>query len=132
MRIFAKTIEEFFDNSKQHKILLKQLDEIIHTTVPNLDRKLVEGPTITVLGYGFGLFKLKNYENLPIISIAPQKHVVSVYVMSYKDQKSVVQEFENKLGKVSCGVGCVRIKKIEDLNIEEFKKMIISAVDWNN
>jgi hypothetical protein len=131
MKIKANNIDEFFNNSNEHKELLIILDNIIGETVPNLKRDLYISDSITLLGYGAGLFKDDKYKDYPIISIAPQKHVVSVYIMAYNDKISVVEAYKDKLGKVSCGLGCIRIKKLENLNIEEFKHMLKDSVLWN-
>lgn len=131
MKINAKTIEEFFDNSKEQKELLIKLDEIIQRVAPNLARKLYENFSITLLGYGAGMYKLTKDGKLPIISIAPQKNTVNVYFMAYKDGKSIVETYASKIGKVSCGLGTVRVKKIQDLNVVEFENMIKDTIVWN-
>lgn len=131
MKVIAKTIDEFFNNANDHKELLIQLDEIIRSAAPSLKRELYENYSITLLGYGSGLYKLTKKGKLPIISMAPQKNTVNVYFMAYKDGKSIVDTYASKLGKVSCGLGTVRIKKIEDLKIEEFKNMIKDTIIWN-
>lgn len=132
MRIHAKTIDEFFNNSGQHKELLIKLDEIIHNAAPSFERELYENSSITMIGYGAGLYKLSKSGKFPIISIAPQKHTANVYIMAYKDGKSIIETYASKLGKVNCGLSCVRIKRFEDLNLIEFENMIKDTVVWNN
>lgn len=130
MKVIAGSVEEFFNNS-EYKDLLMELDKTIQEAAPYLERDLYENFSITMIGYGAGLYKLTKKGKLPIISIAPQKNYVSVYFMAYNNKKSIVEEYADKLGKVNCGVGSVRIKDINDLNIIEFKKMIKDTILWN-
>ena len=131
MKVIASSIDEFFDNAGEYKELLMKIDEVISGVVPDLERALYSNYSITLLGYGAGLYKLTKKGKLPIISIAPQKGLVSVYLMAYKNRKSIVSEYEGRLGLVKYGLGTVGIKRFEDLNLVEFSKMIKETVEWN-
>jgi hypothetical protein len=43
------------------------------------------------------------------------------------DGEYVAEKYKEKLGKVSVGKSCIRFKKLEDLNLETFKKVIKEA-----
>lgn len=129
MKIKADSIDEFFVNADEYQDLIISLDQIIESTLP-YKKRLYKTSSITMLGYG--VINNEKYDNYPLISIAPQKNYVSVYVMAYKDKISLVETYKDKLGKVSSHVGCVNVKGLKDLNIDSFKSMLKDALLWNN
>jgi len=58
--------------------------------------------------YGMPSYFWKGY---PVVAFASQAHYMSLYVCD----TAVLQEYRKKLGKLDCGVGCIRFRKIEDL-----------------
>jgi len=82
---------------------------------------------------GYGKFKYKNYKNetidWPIIALASQKNYISIYICAIKDGDYIAEKNKDKLGNVSVGKSCIRLKKLEDLNLGELKKVIKQAVD---
>lgn len=130
MKVKAKTIEAFFENSTTHSESLRHLDRFIQTHLPELDRKLYTSDTTCVLGYGEIPYTTASYtDKIPILSIAPQKNNMSIYVMAWKDGQNLVEIYAGQLGKVSCGKSCIRFKKFSDLNLEELQKLLIDISD---
>lgn len=80
---------------------------------------------------GYGSFKYKSYKkeelDWPIVSLASQKNYISLYICSLENGEYLAEKYKNKLGKVSVGKSCIRFKKLEDLNLEEIKKIIQKA-----
>lgn len=125
MKIEAKTIPEFFENSGAHRESLMQMDAFICEHFPKWDRKLYVDEKSCVLGYGEIPYKNTSYSGtLPIVSLAPQKNNISMYVMAWRDDQSLVEMYEDKLGKTSNGKGCIRFKKFENFDLEELKKFL--------
>jgi hypothetical protein len=56
--------------------------------------------------------------------MASQKNYVSVYVCAVIDGEYIAEKFKDKLGKVNVGKSCIRFNKIEDLNLDTFKKIV--------
>lgn len=99
--------------------LFKEILEIIYATI--------DEDTELMIQYGMPSFSIplskypKGYLNdsnqaLPYISLAIQKNYVSLYnmcfVVSQKSIDSIVEEYENRLGKkISRGKSCIRFKK---------------------
>ena len=80
---------------------------------------------------GYGSFKYHNYKkeiiDWPIVALANQKNYISLYVCAVEDGEYIAEKNAPKLGKVSVGKSCIRIKKLEDVNLDELKKVIQAA-----
>jgi uncharacterized protein YdhG (YjbR/CyaY superfamily) len=122
----AKNKDEYFAMlPDERREILKTLDQIIRATAPGLNEFYAYNMP------GYGAFDYTNYKKeqikWPIISMASQKNYVSVYVCSVIDGQYIAEKYKDQLGKVSIGKSCIRLKKLDDLNIETFKKVIKEA-----
>jgi uncharacterized protein YdhG (YjbR/CyaY superfamily) len=119
----ARTKDEYMSTlPEERKKILTEIDKIIRTEAPELkDFYAYNMP-------GYGAFNYVNYKNeeikWPVISMASQKNYVSVYVCAVIDGEYIAEKFKDDLGKVSVGKSCIRFKKLEDLNLEVFKKVV--------
>jgi uncharacterized protein YdhG (YjbR/CyaY superfamily) len=107
---------------EERKNILLTLDRIIRTEAPELkDFYAYNMP-------GYGAFNYTNYKKeeiqWPVISIASQKNYVSVYVCAVIEDEYIAEKFKDDLGNVNVGKSCIRFKKLEDLNIDTFKKVV--------
>jgi len=123
----AKTFKEYFDLlPEERKKPMKFLHDFIRKTAPKLKPNFIYNMP------GYGSAKYKNYQKKivewPIISIASQKNYISVYVCAVTDNMYVAEKFKDDLGKVNVGKSCVRIKKLDDLNLKTFEKVVKLAV----
>jgi len=124
----AKNTQEYLAMlPDERRNILEKLDKIIRNTAPQLrDYFAYNMP-------GYGSFAYTNYKNeeiqWPIISMASQKNYVSVYVCAIEDGQYIAEKYKDDLGKVSVGKSCIRFKKLEDLNLDTFKKVVQSAVE---
>ena len=119
----AKTVKEYFDSlPPERRETMEFLDKLVKETAPSLKPHFA----YNMLGYGSFKYKNSKKEELewPTVSLASQKNYISMYVCAVVDGKYVAEENKNKLGKVSVGRSCISFKKIEDLNLEELKKVI--------
>ena len=81
MKINANTIEELFSASGKQEADLREIDQLIVQTAPELKRQLFSGPSITMLGYGEMTWMNKSSSGVwPLISVAPQKGNISIYM----------------------------------------------------
>lgn len=122
----AKSISEYIALIKEpRKSQIIELDSIIQKTVPSL-KPVFES---NMLGYGNFHYKTKSGRegDWPVLSLASQKNYISVYVCSVTNGKYIAEEYKDKLGKVSVGKSCIRFKKIDDINLEVLKKVLIEA-----
>ena len=58
------------------------------------------------------------------IGLANQKNYMSLYICETEGDKYIPEKYQDKLGKVSVGKSCIRFKKLEDLNLDEIKKLL--------
>lgn len=107
---------------EERKKILSSIDKVIRTEAPELkDFYAYNMP-------GYGTFNYVNYKNeeikWPVISMASQKNYVSVYVCAVLDGEYIAEKFKDDLGKVTVGKSCIRFKKLEDLNLDVFIKVV--------
>lgn len=131
MRVEASSIEDLIIKSGKFENVVRQIDEFIHKTAPELERKFCSTQSITGIGYG----KMpEQYQTdwgfWPLISLAPQKNNVSIYVTARREHKFLPELYKDRLGKVSLGKSCIRVTKFENLNLESFEELIHDAIVW--
>lgn len=78
---------------------------------------------------GFGRYQWLSVSGKPIewmiTAFAPRKSNLTVYLWPQFDGKG---ELLGKLGKHSCGKGCLYIKKLSDIHLPTLKKLIEGSV----
>jgi hypothetical protein len=132
MKIEAKTIDEFFDNSLEKKEDIMLIDKMLKESLPQLERQLFSGDTITLLGYGkMDWFNKQESGVWPLISIAPQKNYISIYIAAKKEDVYLPEFYKDRLGKVSIGKNCIRIGKLKNVNIEVLLELFYTAYEWS-
>jgi hypothetical protein len=80
----------------------------------------------TIIGFGklHYTYKTGRQGDMPEFGIANRKQAITLY-MSYD-----INQFEElqSLGKYKTGQGCLYIKKLDDIDLEVLKKLIIKAI----
>jgi len=80
---------------------------------------------------GYGSFPYLNYKKesilWPLIALANQKHYISVYVCAIENGKYIAETHKKELGNVKVGKSCITFKKVSDLNLKGFKKVLLLA-----
>ena len=130
----AETIDEYFEMLvDERREALKTLDKLIKEAAPSLK------PWFTYNMLGYGKFDYTNYKKeqiqWPTVAMASQKNYMSVYVCALDNNKDTPQYIAEKYAdtlyrdgiKPNVGKSCIRFKKLEDLNLEVLKKVIIEA-----
>ena len=110
---------------KERKDIMLFLHDFIQKAVPKLK------PYFAYNMLGYGSFPYRNYKKemirWPIIALANQKQYVSVYVCALENGKYIAERHKKELGKVSVGKSCIRLRKLEDVNLPVLKKVIQKA-----
>lgn len=119
----ATSSEEYFSNlPPERREPMRFMDDFIKKSAPSLK------PAFAYNMPGYGMFKYKNYKkeiiDWPVVSIASQKNYISLYICSVVDGEYIAEKYKNKLGKVSVGKSCIRFKNVDDLNLDELKKVL--------
>lgn len=109
------------------KGIVQYLHEFIQVAAPALTPHFASN----MLGYGSFTYLNNKKEPLPwpVIALANQKNYVSVYICSIVDGQYLPEKFAIELGKVSVGKSCIRIKKLEDVDLPTLKKVIKLATE---
>ncbi|KAF2517027.1 DUF1801 domain-containing protein [Flavobacterium foetidum] len=61
----------------------------------------------------------------PLLAFSPRKDAISLYLNSTFENK---EELLLKFGKHKAGKGCIYIKKLADIDLETFKKMLSESI----
>ena len=121
--IEAKTINDYLASlPADRKAMIKELDSIIRKAAPKLK------PHFSANMMAYGSFQYTNAKkellDWPVIGIANRKANVSVYVCALEGKEYIAEKYKHDLGKVKVGKSCINIKKLEDLDITAFKKIL--------
>jgi uncharacterized protein YdhG (YjbR/CyaY superfamily) len=101
----ASTITEYLEElPAERRAALSELRSLIHRVAPK---------TIEAMKYGLPSFG-------ELCAFASQKNYMALYVC----EGEIVKAHLAKLGKVSCGKGCIRFKRIEDLNLPAVENIL--------
>lgn len=119
----AKTVEEYLDQvPRERKEIVLFFHEFIKKTVPKFKSYFA----YNMLGYGS--FAYKNYRHKviewPVLALANQKNYISIYVCALDKGEYVAEKYKKELGKVRVGKSCIRITKLEDVNLAALKKVL--------
>jgi hypothetical protein len=84
----------------------------------------------SIIGYGKYKYQRKNGDEFEWFNVgfSPAKAHLSIYVMY---DINVEQELLSKLGKHKTGKGCLYIKKLDDIDIEVLKKLLLKSSKWD-
>ena len=118
-----KTVEEYLARVPvERQELMCAVHGFILKTVPKLT------PYFASNMIGYGSFPWRSYKmemiDWPIIALANQKNYVSVYVCAIDDGEYIAEKYKAELGKVAVGKSCIQVKKLSDLNLTVFKKIL--------
>lgn len=127
MNMFAKnnvsTIKEYLDNlPEDRKETVLFLHDFIQKAAPSLK------PFFANNMLGYGAFKYVDYKkqerDWPVVALANQKQYISVYVCALDGDEYAPEKYKSALGKVNVGRSCIRLKKIQDVDLKTLKKVI--------
>jgi uncharacterized protein YdhG (YjbR/CyaY superfamily) len=113
----AATVAEYIVQiDEPRRTAIKALHAMISTTLPKLKPTIQYG----MIGYGTYHYKYDSGRegDAPIIALASQKGYISVYGCGD------VEGYKQKLPKASFGKGCIRFKKLEDIDLKALQKII--------
>jgi Domain of unknown function (DU1801) len=133
MQINAASREEYFEAAGPREGELRQLDAIIREFAPALTPALTDGMGSTqMLGYGEQPYQTKSMKEpgvWPVVALAVQKRYLSLYVSAVIDGEYVAERYASQLGNVSCGKSCIRFTKMDKVNLETLKKILVEVND---
>lgn len=125
-KVKADSVESYLELVPENRQeIIYFLHDFVQKTVPSLK------PHFAYNMLGYGSFPYKNYKkemiDWPVIALANQKNYVSLYVCAVTDGEYLAEKHKDELGKVSVGKSCIRLKKLEDVNLDVLKKILKAA-----
>jgi hypothetical protein len=129
----AGSREQYFLGAGAREDELRQMDAIIREHAPALTPGLSGGMGSTpMLGYGEQPYQNKSMKEpgvWPVVALAAQKRYLSLYVCAVIDGEYVGERYASELGSVSCGKSCIRFTKVDKINLETLKKILVDVND---
>ena len=105
MQSKAATISEYLEElPPDRRSALNELRALIHRVAPK---------TVEAMQYGLPAFG-------DLCALASQKNYMALYVC----ESDIVKARLAQLGKVSCGKGCIRFKRLADLNLHAVESIL--------
>jgi uncharacterized protein YdhG (YjbR/CyaY superfamily) len=105
MQSKAATIDGYLaELPSDRRSALKEIRALIHRVAPK---------TVESMQYGLPAFG-------DLCALASQKNYMSLYVC----ESDIVKAHLDQLGKVSCGKGCIRFKRLDDLNLSAVESIL--------
>jgi len=110
MQSTAATISEYLEElPSDRRAALSELRALIHRVAPG---------TTEAMQYGLPSFG-------DLCALASQKHYMSLYVC----ESDLVKSHLATLGKVNCGKGCIRFKRLTDLNLSAVEGLFMEILN---
>ena len=101
----AATVSEYLEElPPDRRAALAKLRSLIHRVAPK---------TVEAMKYGLPSFG-------ELCALASQKNYMALYVC----EGDIVKAHLARLGKVSCGKGCIRFKRIDDLDLSAIESIL--------
>jgi len=92
---------------------------------PELEPHVVSG----MLGYGtyHYVYASGREGDWPILALASRKAAISLYACAAVDGRYVAEDFRDRLPKADIGKSCVRIRKLEDVDLDVLDELVRRA-----
>lgn len=108
MQSSAKTVAAYLKElPAPRRSALSKLRKLVKQVAPDAKESM---------RYGMPYYEL---DAVPLFSLAAQKNYLAVYVCGID-----VSKHKSKLGKTSCGKGCIRFQSVEDLSLDGLREVL--------
>lgn len=110
------------------KSQIKQLDALIRKTVPGLKPFMMSG----MLAYGpyHYVYDSGREGDWSIIALSSRAHYISLYTCAVDGKTYIAESYKKKLPKATIGKSCIRFKKLEDIDLDIIKEILIKSEKW--
>jgi hypothetical protein len=80
-----------------------------------------------IIGFGSFVYRYQNGKEMDwmLCGFSPRKANISLYLFGKFPQRDELLE---KMGKHSCGAGCIYVKRLSDIHVPSLKKLIVESV----
>ena len=121
----GKSVEEFIYSQESEQV--RDDCRTIATIMQKATKAKPEMWGGSIVGFGRHMWYAASGKGVewPVTAFAPRKANLTIYLWPPFDGR---QELLNKLGKHSCGKGCLYIKRLSDVHLPTLKKLIEASV----
>ena len=104
---------------------IRQLDELITSTAPDLERYVISG----MLGYGRYHYRGASGRegDWCRIGLANNKASISLHVLAADESGYLAEAYADRLPKADIGKSCIRFKRLEDVDLGILEHLIRKA-----
>ncbi len=85
------------------------------------------GPAIIGFGSYHYQYESGHEGDAPLVGFSPRKSEFAIYLTSQFEKR---EELLKQFGKYKAAKACIYFKKLEDINVDVFKKMIINSIKY--
>ncbi len=127
----VKSVDELINKSYNVK-LIKQITKIIEEEIKEKGTLFKTNSNMYLIGYKYMDYKNSNYDGKwPMISVAPQKNNISVYIFAFYNGKYIAEMYAHSFGKSNVGRSCIRIKKLDEEREKKLREIIKLSLKEN-
>jgi hypothetical protein len=123
----AATPEEYIAQIEEpRRSDIRALHAMITKAVPKLAPTMQAGMQSAMIGYGKYHYKYASGRegDWVVIALASQKSYISVYITATENGEYVAEKHKAELPKASIGKGCIRFKKLSDIDLKVLEKLV--------
>lgn len=105
---------------------IQRLHDYIQSVIPDLKPRILSG----MIGYGTYHYTSSSGREgeWSVVALASQKNYISVYVCGVVNGAHVAEQHKDWLPKANIGKSCIRFKKVDDIDLEKLKDMILLSL----
>jgi hypothetical protein len=118
---------EFIDRLEEpRRSEIAELHRLIRDVAPDLEVHVGD----RMIGYGPYHYRYASGRegDSHLLSLAPNKNSISIYVESTKDGAYLAESYVDRLPKANIGKACVRFKRPSDIDLGELRELLAEAV----
>jgi hypothetical protein len=123
-----KPVEQFLAEARpERRAMIEAIDVLIRDVAPDLPT----GREGRFLGYGPFHYRYASGREGDTFAIGMMDgaQALSVYVLGGEDGRYLTESRAHRLGKVSVGKSCIRVKRLEHLDLEAFRDLVATSVE---
>lgn len=107
--------------------MIEAIDAVIRAVAP----ELATGRHGRMVGYGPFHYRYASGRegDTFAISMMDGAQALSVYVLGGEDGRYLTEARADRLGKVSVGKSCIRVKRLEHLDLDGFREVVAASVE---
>ncbi len=123
----AQFAEFVAEATPERRHMMEVINSVIRRVAPELETE----PSGRFFGYGPFHYRYASGREGDTCAVGMMNGVqaLSLYVMGGKDGLYSVEANAARLGKVSTGKCCIRVKKLEHLNLDVFAELVRDSAD---